>query len=322
MRFPIWSIVLVATLVAWLALPSGVRAQLSDRLPHPPPQFSIFTPANEGGTYVDPVFGSTVRRITNALSHPGDTAVQNEYSSINAVNADNTVIWTAQSPGGNGTFFSVLGGFAGPPVLFPQIYQYPSIMATNEPPPIQARWSHSNPAILYFTRPTDGNYYTGPDVPGNASISQLNVQTGNRSVVHAFPKYTNLTFQSSDLSWDGDFIAFTGNGRYFSWYQFSTDTSGPILDTMNVAWLQNVTLGAKGGHAPIPGPHGVSDGVHYKFDYESQPGVVLLHILDMATMTLQYTISDPYLLNHPAVGVDVDGTPIIVGQSYLCALRQ
>ena len=35
-----------------------------------PPNYNTFLPPLSGGTYVDPVFGTTIKRVTNAILTP------------------------------------------------------------------------------------------------------------------------------------------------------------------------------------------------------------------------------------------------------------
>ena len=63
-----------------------------------PPNYDAFQPPAVGGTYVDPVFGTTVKRISNALGtlnadRGGNlTWITDEYSTMSPFNSDNSKI--------------------------------------------------------------------------------------------------------------------------------------------------------------------------------------------------------------------------------------
>src|SRR5271157_4892629 len=63
-----------------------------------PPNYNTFQPPAVGGTYADPVFGSTVKRISNALGTPNAdsggylTWIEDEYSTMSPFNSDNSKI--------------------------------------------------------------------------------------------------------------------------------------------------------------------------------------------------------------------------------------
>src|SRR5204863_5734282 len=60
-----------------------------------PPSYTTFQPPAAGGSYTDPVFGTAIKRISDAMhtaSVAGGmvTTISNEYSSMSAFNKDNT----------------------------------------------------------------------------------------------------------------------------------------------------------------------------------------------------------------------------------------
>jgi hypothetical protein len=58
---------------AALMLAATSLAYLTDTLIHTPPNYDTFLPPAVGGSYVDPVFGSTITRLSDAL-HTLDTS--------------------------------------------------------------------------------------------------------------------------------------------------------------------------------------------------------------------------------------------------------
>jgi hypothetical protein len=59
------------------------------------PDYDTFAPPTVGLTYVDPTFGSTIKRVSNALGTPNAdgggnlTWIENEYSTMSAFNSNN-----------------------------------------------------------------------------------------------------------------------------------------------------------------------------------------------------------------------------------------
>src|SRR5262249_10156478 len=107
----------------------------------PAPSYDTMTPPANGGSYIDPVFGSTVKRISNALSTPNAdrggylTWIENEYSTASAFNNDNSkLILLHQS------YFALYDGAGS------YLHDLPmEINATSEP-----RWSRKDLVTLYY----------------------------------------------------------------------------------------------------------------------------------------------------------------------------
>src|SRR5262245_16161184 len=60
-----------------------------DGLAHVPPRFNDFMPPNQGESYIDPQYGCTVVRLTDAKSQ-FRLSVHHQYSTISAVNQNDT----------------------------------------------------------------------------------------------------------------------------------------------------------------------------------------------------------------------------------------
>src|SRR5262245_61652905 len=70
-------------------------AYLTDAATYPPPNYYTFLPPAAGGSYLDQVFGTSIKRISDArhtTSSLGGTLgmVTNEYSTMSPFNRDNT----------------------------------------------------------------------------------------------------------------------------------------------------------------------------------------------------------------------------------------
>src|SRR5688500_14403826 len=86
-------------LVTWLLFHGAeVAAYLTDQNVYVPPNYLTFVPPPARGSYVDPVFGTTISRISDAAntvredtggSLPG---IEVEYSTKSPFNADNSKI--------------------------------------------------------------------------------------------------------------------------------------------------------------------------------------------------------------------------------------
>src|SRR5262245_56696276 len=118
-------------------LPPPEKAHRSDMLSHKPSNYSTFKPpAAEGGWYVDPMFGTRVRRLSVASEHLSPWSgrpwglVGNEWASVNAVNVDNSKVLL--QTGGPATVWSALGR------LLSQLNYDFTVSA------LQYRWSHSD----------------------------------------------------------------------------------------------------------------------------------------------------------------------------------
>jgi hypothetical protein len=192
--------VLSSTIASALVTDAGI---------YPPANYDTFVPPASGASYVDPAFGTTIRRLSDAMNmtdnagRGGLTSVSTEYSTASPFNSDNSrLILQHQSYfglyDGNGTYLRDL----------------PFAVNTSTEP----RWSRRDPNVLYF-------------VSGN-SLMRLDVAAGAISVVHTFTEYGAISGRGeSDISPDGDHFVFAGDKRYVFVYEISTGTKGAALDT-------------------------------------------------------------------------------------------
>jgi hypothetical protein len=200
-----------------------------------PSSYDALQPPVVGGTYVDPVFGSTVKRVSNALGtlnadQGGDlTWIENEYSTASPFNSDNSkFILVHQS------YFALYDGSGF------YIRDLPlEISSSSEP-----RWSRKDNVTLYYH---SGNM-----------LKSYNMSTGSIGVVHTFSEYTAISGNGEmDISLDGDHLVYCGDGRYVFVYQISTDKKFTAFDTAGrsfdseyitpdnnviVSWIQSGTV--------------------------------------------------------------------------------
>jgi hypothetical protein len=187
----------------------AASARPIDSATQAPPNYYTLQPPAAGESYVDPVFGSTIKRMSNSLKEPNRTMgsgatlpfISGEYSSMSPYNSDNSRIL--------GLHFSYFGLYDGAGSFTKNL----NVCASCEP-----RWSRSNPNILYF-------------ISGN-QLKRLDVSTDAVSVVHTFAGYTSITGKGeSDISADGDHFVFAGDGTSIFVYEISTDSVGPVFNT-------------------------------------------------------------------------------------------
>jgi hypothetical protein len=146
------------------------------------PFYDSFQPPSDGGTYSDPVFGSTIKRVSNALATADAdgggtlTWITNEYSTVSAFNSDNSkFILVHQSYFG---LYAGTGTFLGNLPL--------EINASSEP-----RWSRQDNVTLYYH---SGNM-----------LKSYDVASGAIAVVHTFSEYSSISGNGEmDISLDGD----------------------------------------------------------------------------------------------------------------------
>lgn len=188
--------------------------QVTDSAIRVPPDYYSFMPPSIGNTYFDPVFGSTIKRMSDATISP-DAAygagflpfISTEYSTMSPFNLDNSRILALHF-----SYFGLYHGLFDTAGNFIKNLPFP-VSASTEP-----RWSRTNPNLLYF-------------INGN-QLKILNVSTDVISVVHTFTEYTSITGNGeSDISFDGDHFVLIGNHRFVFVYRISSDVSGPAFDT-------------------------------------------------------------------------------------------
>ena len=80
---------------------ASICGKLDDHLVHVPPSYTCgsgscainpFPPPSKGGSYVDPQFGCTVKRLTDAVGDGLGTAAHHDYSTITPINANDTYV--------------------------------------------------------------------------------------------------------------------------------------------------------------------------------------------------------------------------------------
>jgi hypothetical protein len=187
---------------------ASALAQITTTGVQTPTNYNIFVPPAAGGSYVDPVFGTTIQRVTNAVvsanaDQGGDLQwIENEYSTMAAFNSDTSKFILVQQSyyglyEGDGTF----------------LYALPlQISSSSEP-----RWSRTNNGVLYYHYANQLKTYT--------------VATGAMEAIHTFTEYTSISGTGeSDISADGDHLVYVGDGSQIFVYQISTGKKFTVLN--------------------------------------------------------------------------------------------
>ena len=187
---------------------STIPAQVIDANVYVPPQYLNLTPPDAGQPYIDPAFGTSIKRITNAPAQPSLdsggmlTFITDEYSTMSPFNLDNSKILLV--------FQSYFGLFDGAGNFLKNCPL--EISASSEP-----RWSRTNRDVVYY-------HY------GN-QLRSYNTATDGIAVLHVFSEYGSISGKGeSDISSDGDHFVLVGDNRYIFVYEISSNTKGPVFD--------------------------------------------------------------------------------------------
>lgn len=208
------------TCLAVLLLPSlPALAYVTDNTVHTPPSYNTFTPPAMGSSYTDPVFGSTVVRVSDAVQM-GAPWIQPEYSTAAAFNQDNSYLLLLAN-----SYFKLLDGQGH------FVKNLSQVCASCEP-----RWSRKVASVLY--------YHVGNQ------LHSLDVASGADSVVHSFSEYSSISGHGEmDMSLDGDHMVFAGNNGDIFLYTISSNSKSPVLnaqgnafDSLYVGANNNVTV--------------------------------------------------------------------------------
>lgn len=221
----------VATVTVSDAPPDLCSGLVQDKLAHP--MTAVPKPA-PGGSFVDPQFGTTIRRISNATAG-GVNVVKPVYSTIQAWNADESYLILYHTDGaGDGHFLYDGRTYA----LIKPLDIRPADLE-------QVYWDSSDPKILYYT-----------DIVTHR-LHRFNVDTDTHATSTVVRDFSLAPVNCADditggadpmwTSWDSRFFGYTcgrGVGAKLFTYNQDTNTVGTIL-TMNA-----------GGNAPQASPSG------------------------------------------------------------------
>jgi hypothetical protein len=178
--------------------------QRDDGQVHVPPGFNTFVPPARGGSYVDPQYGCAILRLTDGQRQM-KLAVHHEYSTISAINQDDTRVLLI-TEWGQGFVVDTSGN------VVVETRKFPGINSGNVP------WARNSPDVFYYTQ---GNALYKGMIAGHAVQStMLHTFMGQRIV---------LIPDDEDLSEDGDHLWIVAGSQTFL-YTISKDVLGPGVD--------------------------------------------------------------------------------------------
>lgn len=167
----------VVVLTGWLAMTGAAFAYVTDSSPRSDPDYNTFQPPAKGQTWNDPVFGTPIKRLSNAMGTSDDasggmlTWILNEYSTMSAWNSDNSRLLLQ-----HGSYFALYDGSG----TFIRNLPF-EIHAGAEP-----RWSRANNNTLYYVR-------------GN-SLKRYDVASGAMTMQRTFSEYGSISGKASRTS--------------------------------------------------------------------------------------------------------------------------
>ena len=205
------------------ATPGTICGKVDDGLVHLPPNYSCssppctvnpFPPPVRGASYVDPQYGCTLTRLTDAVADHLGSAAHHEYGTITPINADDTQVMVLLE---NGSFEIVAPSGA---VTVP-VADMPATNSGNTP------WDISIPTRFYYTTGTTIRRGDVSGLPGCVSTHNCTVTS---TILHDFVgTYSSVLIpDQEDISDDGDHIWLVGDTKAFL-YTISTDNAGPAM---------------------------------------------------------------------------------------------
>src|SRR5205823_3337101 len=189
---------------------------------HVPTDWQTFVPPAKGQSYVDPTFGCTVTRVTDASSEEWSSRCNGSgcytpmimgYATISSFNANDSYLMLED--GWNNHFVTDLEGNVVVPVG--------NMPGGNDG---WYLWDASNPSVFYYT---SGNTMMKGTISGS---------TVSTAAVHQFSEYAAINFMDkTDLSQDGRHVAVVGGDtsggspENVFVYNFAAGTKGPVYTT-------------------------------------------------------------------------------------------
>jgi len=161
-----------------------------DKLVHLPPNWDTFTPPPKGQSSVDPVFGCSVKRLTDSTRDETGwdgkhLAFMNYYSTMTAINASDAMLFVVSNDG-NCRIKNVNGDVVIPVAKMPAFSGHPV-------------WDASDSNIFYYA---SGNALYKASI-GGTSVTSI--------ILHTFSEYKAIVSpDAADLSQDGDHMALVG----------------------------------------------------------------------------------------------------------------
>ncbi len=269
----------------------AVCGQPNDGLIHIPPNWTTFTPPSRGGSYVDPVFGCTIVRLTDSTRD--GVSEHHYYATLTPMSSDDSKVLIIDEHGA-WHVTDLLGNVIVPTANMPAANQGTML------------WDATNGNVFYFT---SGNSLMKGTIGGNTVTS---------SVVHTFSEYQVVVLpDKTDLSIDGQSFGIWGGTtsgtdplNIFTYNMQTNAKKAPYVTgcTQNAAFNQGSCV------------HGITqtaddnviigfgnDGACTECGNRLWNGSTLIHVQDNTS--------------HIDTGYDMNGNPVIVerGNSFSLA---
>jgi len=173
-----------------------------------PPNYATLLPPAAGQAYTDPVFGTSILRVSDARATEDIDGgplefIVHEYSTVSPFNRGASRLLLQHQ-----SVFALYDRAGRLLQVLPH-----EVHASSEP-----RWSIHDHNLFFFH---DAN-----------ELRRFDVATGASTLVRRFDEYAHIGGRGeSDLSFDGDHLALVGDDREIFLYRIGTDTSGGALDT-------------------------------------------------------------------------------------------
>jgi hypothetical protein len=188
-----------------------------DSTNHVPTDWTTFLPPGKGQSYVDPTFGCTVTRVSDASSEIWDGShyipITEGYATISPFNANDTLLMLTDGYGER--FFTDLQGN----IVVPK----GNVPGGNN---TWYLWDATNPSVFYYT---SGNSLMKGTISGS---------TVTAATVHQFSEYAAINFMDkTDLSQDGQHVVVVGGDtsglspENVFVYNFAANSKGPVYTT-------------------------------------------------------------------------------------------
>jgi hypothetical protein len=182
----------------------GLCGEKDDGLVHIPPGFNDFIPPVQGNSYSDPQYGCSITRLTNGKPQ-FNLAVHHQYSTISAVNQDDTLVMLT-TEWGQGAVVDIAGR------MVVDTHDFPAINSSNVP------WSRDS---------ANSFYYTNKNILYKGTISSHTVKS---TALHTFAGYSNVAIpDQEDLSEDGNHLWIVGGTQAFL-YSVSSGVTGVAVN--------------------------------------------------------------------------------------------
>ncbi|HWH59836.1 MAG TPA: hypothetical protein VN682_19555, partial [Terriglobales bacterium] len=273
----------------------------NDTTNHVPTDWQTFVPPAKGQSYVDPTFGCTVTRITDASSEIWGGSfylpINMGYATVTPFNSNDTYLMLAD--GWNRHFVTDLQGNIVVPIAnMPDCGNSSSCNNTNSSNDTWFYWDATDPNVFYYT---EGNSMM------KGTISGSGVTT---TTVHQFTEYAAINFMDkTDLSQDGAHVIIAGGDSSGSSplnifdYDFATNMKGPIYATPCDASVASPNNSCVHGNTQTPDNNIMVD---FAGDGAGATQGVRLWT---GSSTLSH-IQDS--TNHMDTGYDMNGSPVFI----------